>query len=88
IPVAHNLTEVVVSISDTFKVLSELNPAKAMGSDGISPAVLKHCATPLCTPLCHLFCVSLKSACIPSDWKVHKITPIFKSGDRTISSKL
>uniref|UniRef100_A0A1X7VGI5 Reverse transcriptase domain-containing protein n=1 Tax=Amphimedon queenslandica TaxID=400682 RepID=A0A1X7VGI5_AMPQE len=81
--VSPNITDFMVSVGDTFKVLSELNPTKAMGIDGISHAVLKHCATPLCTPLSHLLCESLKSACFPSDWKVHNISPIFKSGDKT-----
>ena len=80
--VSPNITEVQISIHDTFKVLTELDPSKSMGTDGIGPALLKHCATPLCTPLCHLFSVSLHTARIPSDWKVHKITPVFKSGNK------
>lgn len=62
---------------DTFKVLSSLNPSKASGLDGIGPHVLKMCATPLCSPLCHLFSMSLQSAFIPSEWKMHNI---FKLG--------
>lgn len=79
---APNITEVQISIHDTFKVLTELDPSKSMGIDGIGPALLKHCATHLCTPLCHLFSVSLHTARIPLDWKVHKITPVFKSGNK------
>ena len=41
------------------------------------------CATPLCTPLCHLFCVSTQSAHIPLEWRIHKIRPIFKAGDKS-----
>ena len=59
--------------------LSELDPAKAMGADGIGPKVLKLCAAALCEPLCHPWC-------IPFEWKVHCITPIHKSGDKSIVS--
>ena len=58
--------------------LSELDPAKAMGTDGIGPKVLKLCAAAL-EPLCHPWC-------IPFEWKVHCITPIHKSGDKSIVS--
>jgi len=44
--------------------------------------VLKSCSTVLCKPLHHLYLMSLRDATIPQCWKVHKITPIFKSGNR------
>uniref|UniRef100_A0A1X7SUM2 Reverse transcriptase domain-containing protein n=1 Tax=Amphimedon queenslandica TaxID=400682 RepID=A0A1X7SUM2_AMPQE len=77
------LTDIDISISDTFSVLSKLDPTKAVGIDGISPRLLRACATPLCVPLHHLFNLSLIQASLPSEWKVHKITPIYKSGDRS-----
>ena len=49
--VSPNITEVQISIHDTFKVLIELDHSKSMGIDRIGPTLLKHCATPLCTPL-------------------------------------
>ena len=61
-------------------LLGEVRPVHSISA--VIPALLKHCATPLCTPLCHLFSVSLHTARIPSDWKVHKITPVFKSGNK------
>ena len=30
----------------------------------------------------HLFSFSLRNQCIPSIWKVHNISPVFKSGDK------
>ena len=32
-------------------------------------------------PLHYLFCLCLDSGYLPSDWKVHKVIPVFKSGD-------
>ena len=56
-----------------------------MGIDGIGPKVIKYCALALYKPLHHLFLLSLSQYYLPQDWRVHHITPIFKSesGDKT-----
>jgi hypothetical protein len=72
-----------ISLHDTFTELTNLDPSKAKGIDDIGPLMLKMCATPLCTPLHHLVSISLKTACLPSEWKVHKIVRVFKCGDKT-----
>ena len=81
-----SLDTITFSPPDVFKALANLDPAKAMGADGIGPRVLKMCATALCEPLCHLFSASVANSCIPSEWKVHCVTPIHKSGDKSIVS--
>ena len=40
----------------------------------------------LLKPICHLFAVSLSSGNIPSQWRTHWITPIYKSGDKSLVS--
>ena len=79
-----NLSTIDISLHDTFTALIHLDPTKSMGIDGIGPLVLRSCATPLCTPLHHLFSTSLQFSAIPSEWKVHRITPVFKTGDRSL----
>ena len=49
------IDEISITESDVYKALASLDPSKAMGYDGISPRLLKHCALPLCQPLLHLF---------------------------------
>ena len=85
-PCSHppsSITEVDISVTEVYQALSNLDPSKAMGIDGISPKVLKFCAVALCEPLHHLFRTSLLTSHIPSEWRLHCITPIFKSGERT-----
>jgi len=48
------------------------------------PIVLSKCASVLYQPLHHLFSLTLKHGCLPTDWKIHKIVPIFKSGDPSL----
>ena len=44
---------------------------------------VKHCSSALFQPLHHLFMLSLSQHYIPIEWRIHKVTPIFKSGDRS-----
>ena len=84
VSVNSNLSSIDISIHDTLTALIELDPRKSKGIDGIGPLVLKQCATPLCTPINHLFVKSLQFSSIPSEWKVHCITPVYKSGDKSL----
>ena len=81
-----SLSDIDISPFEVLQALSKLNLSKAMGADGIGPQILKSCSVALYEPLCHLFCVSLQSASIPSDWRLHRITPVFKSGDKSLVS--
>ena len=80
------LSKVDFSISDVYQALIKLDPTKAMGIDGIGPRVLKSCACALSEPIHHLFKVSLSCSCLPSEWTIHCITPIHKSGDKSLIS--
>ena len=72
---------------DVYTLLTSLNPTKAQGIDGIGPKILRSCAPALYVVIHHLFTMSLWYCKIPSEWKVHCIVPIYKSGDK-ISHKL
>ena len=61
----------------------QLDPNKATGINKISAKVLKYCASSLFHPLCHLFNLSLSTGAIPTEWKMHLITPVYKSADRS-----
>ena len=54
-----------------------------MAIDGIGHKILKRCALALYKPLRHLFLLSLSQHSLPSDWRVHLIIPVFKSGDKS-----
>jgi len=43
----------------------------------------KHCAISLSKPLHYLFSLSLRKHTLPSDWLIHAIVPVYKSGDKT-----
>ena len=76
-----NITEL-----DVYAALSNLDPTKACGIDGIGPKVLRSCALSLYQVIHHLFSICLWYCDIPSDWKLHSIIPIYKSGDKSVIS--
>lgn len=67
-----------VEISDVEKRLSELNPNKSGGPDGVHPRILKEARKALATPLTMIFNKSLDEGRVPEDWKVARVTPIYK----------
>ena len=89
LPPLHELTTHPSPISeasftelDVFRVLRSLDVSKAMGCDGISSKLLKHCALALYQPFYHLFSLSVSQSYLPFEWRTHLIKPIFKSGDK------
>ena len=72
----------VLNIEEIRKRLLKLDADKAVGADGIHPAILKNCAASLSRPLLKIYVKSIQESVVPSDWKTANITPIFKSGSK------
>ena len=51
---------------------------KSPGVDGIAPKILKETVEQICTPLAHLFNMSLQEGIVPFEWKEANIIPLFK----------
>ena len=51
--------------------------------DNIPPLILKQCSTSLLEPITHTLVTCLQTCSFPSEWKTHKITPVFKKGDQS-----
>ena len=79
-----SLCSINISLHDTFTALTSLYCSKAMGGDGIPPIILKCTAVALLEPIHHLFVLCLPKSYLPKEWRSHRITPIFKSGDRSV----
>ncbi|MCP4459602.1 MAG: reverse transcriptase family protein, partial [Cytophagales bacterium] len=72
-----------ISRDDVFDILKSINPSKAAGPDSIHGKVLKNCARSLAYPLSILFNLSFSIGCIPQDWKLALVVPVFKKGDKS-----
>ena len=65
-----------------MKTLKSINPNKATGPDNIPNKVLKMAAEILSPSLSAIFNRSLSMGIYPDDWKMARVLPIFKSGDK------
>ena len=80
--VSETVDDILFNKEDVEKMLSNINPDKAPGPDGLSPVVLKRASTVLAYPLSVLFNRSMQEARLPADWRQALITPIFKKGSK------
>jgi len=79
-----DLANITITEENVYNALTDLDITKATGPDHIPPIVLSKCVSVLCQPLHHLFSLTLKYGYLPTDLKIHKVIPIFKSGDHTL----
>ena len=78
------LSSIEIKDNEVLKIIQGLKKEKSPGPDGITPMMLKlssHSITPV---LCKFFRLSLSLGVVPQSWKQANITPIFKSGDKTL----
>ena len=64
------------------KLLLALREDQATGPDGFAAVFLKKLAEVISGPLAILTRRIFKEAIWPSDWKFHRIAPLFKKGSR------
>ena len=67
------------SLTELRMLLSLVREGDAPGSDGLGPAVLKHCASALALPVWLIFEKSWREAILPEDWKSANVIPIYKN---------
>ena len=79
------MEDIVVTKEEVTKLLKRLNPSKALGPDELHPRVLKELVTELGPIFTHLFQQSIDSGDIPKEWTLANISPLFKSGDRSLA---
>ena len=79
----RRLSHINISINNVWTSITSSDSSKASGIDNLNPKVLKYCAASLSKPIYHLFCESISHGQLPTEWKIHHIIPIFKSGNRS-----
>ena len=82
-PSAEKTTPFHFTDEDVYSILANLDVSKVMGINGIPNHILESCSLSLYEPVHHLFHQCYIQSCLPHEWKVHKITPIYKAGDKT-----
>ena len=81
-----DITNIQVRESEVIDILKILKVNKATGPDGISNRMLKSTCNTVCAPLTRLFNLSLRDHQYPGLWKVAHVMPLFKKGDKSLTS--
>ena len=70
-----------VTLQDVQKLLRQVNPRKATGSDSVPGLVLREAAYVLAPSLLDILNVSFLTGCVPAAFKKSNVVPLYKSGD-------
>ena len=81
--VNHDFVLEEVSSSFVRKELLQMKSTKATGLDGISARLLKDAAPEVSESITYIINLTISTSTIPSEWKTAKVTPIYKSGDKS-----
>lgn len=82
----QQLHSISIDCKDVYTAIASLDISKAYGCDDISPHLISLCAHHLVPFLTDLFNMSLQTASVPQQWKLHKIIPTYKKGSRSLVS--
>ena len=78
----RNFSFKAVSENDVSKVKKKMKTSHGSGCDGIASFYIKIALPQMSGSLCDLFNLSLFSGKFPTDWKIARVAPIYKSGAR------
>ena len=73
-----------VSEKEVLKILKTMKQKRSYGVDGISSEVLKLGAEVLVVPLTYIINFSIVTGKYPTNWKLAKVIPLFKKGDKKL----
>ena len=69
---------------EVSNIIQDMKTKKSPGDDDIRPAIIKLSCSLLVKPITYIYNVSFSSGVMPDIWKIAKVIPIFKKGDKTI----
>ena len=78
------MSSVQIRYDDILKLIRNLNPKKATGSDGISGHMLLLCDDSAVLPLKIIFQNILDTSTYPAIWKLANVTPIHKKENKQL----
>ncbi len=70
------------TLNAVFKKLNAINERKAAGPDKIPCKLLKIAAEVIAPSLTQIFHKTIRTSIFPDDWKLARVTPIFKKGKK------
>lgn len=86
----HDANNYIVDVSDFNKSevefhIDKLKARSATGPDNVPAYIIKAFKKQLARPLTHIFQLSLKTGTYPKLWKITRVSPIPKNGDKSMA---
>lgn len=72
-----------ISLDEIKESINNLKPSKSRGPDGIPSYIIKGCMEYFLYPLLIIFNLSIRTRIFPDVWKLTKISPIYKNGNKS-----
>ena len=82
-PVDVTMADFNTNVMSVKNLCRDIDETKASAIDNLSSRILKHAFLALTVRLTRCFNMSLTSGVSPDEWKVAKVVPLHKGGDRT-----
>lgn len=79
-----SMSEIIISETGILSLLTKLKTSSASDHLGFNNKILVNSSEGIHRILSAIFSQSLSSGFVPSDWRLAKVVPIFKSGDRSL----
>ena len=76
------LDHIDVTETEVADLIKNVDPNKAIGSDGISPKLLKEAGTSIVPSLMKLIQLSLQQSKVPNQWKKANVIPVHKKDSK------
>ena len=71
-----------ITMEEVLKEVSNFKNKQSSGHDGITMNLVKNCINEIIDPLTYVFNLSLETGIFPDNFKIGKVIPIYKSGEK------
>ena len=72
-----------VTRSEIINIIHAFKDSKSPGPDNIGPKLLKSTLSDVIDPLVYICNLSFSTGCVPDSFKIAKVIPVFKKGEKT-----
>ena len=80
--ITHSLFLAPTDATEVIKIALSIKSKSSTGHDGVSNKLIKEIIHCIVVPLTHIFNLSMSTGIVPDTYKIAKVIPIYKSGNK------